>query len=296
MASNHRDSIVVVEAELTEVEHHPDEQFIMRLHAPEIARRAEPGSFVHLTCSDALPMRRPISLQRVNTQTGTIEILFKTHGVGLSALAAQPAGTSLSVMGPIGKPFTPSPERPIALLVGGGVGIPPMIYLAEFFANDRTADWQPMVFMGSEIAFPFATCPADDSLAHMPPDATHTLASMQAIGIPGRLASKAGIAGAHDGFVTDLAHQWLEQQDDAVKARCEIFACGPTPMLAATARVAEKHGVACQVSLEEYMACAVGGCAGCVVAVHEPDGVAMRRVCVDGPVFEAAKVFPPETN
>ncbi|MEL7023881.1 MAG: dihydroorotate dehydrogenase electron transfer subunit [Pseudomonadota bacterium] len=293
MGRSHRDTIVVVEAELTEVERHADEQFIMRLHAPEIAGRAEPGTFVHLTCSDALPMRRPISLQRVDAETGMIEILFKTHGVGLTALSQQQAGAKLSVMGPIGKPFHPSGERPITLLVGGGVGIPPMIYLAEFFARDRETEWQPMVFMGSEIAFPFATQPADDALSAMPADATHTLVSMQALGIPARLASKSAIAGAHDGYVTDLADHWLEAQDSATKERCEIFACGPTPMLEATARVAQKHGVACQVSLEEYMACAVGGCAGCVVAVHENEGVAMRRVCVDGPVFDASQVFPP---
>jgi len=73
-----------------------------------------------------------------------------------------------------------------------------------------------------------------------------------------------------------------------------MFACGPTPMLQATARVARKFGVPCQVSLEEFMACAVGGCAGCAVPVVQPDGsLAMKRVCVDGPVFDANAVFPP---
>ena len=74
-------------------------------------------------------------------------------------------------------------------------------------------------------------------------------------------------------------------------AEVEIFSCGPTPMLKATAALARKYNVACQVSLEEFMACAVGGCAGCTVLVQTEDGPAMKRVCVDGPVFDAYKVF-----
>ena len=77
-------------------------------------------------------------------------------------------------------------------------------------------------------------------------------------------------------------------------AEVEMFACGPTPMLQATARVARRFGVPCQVSLEEFMACAVGGCAGCAVPVVQADGsLAMKRVCVDGPVFDANAVYPP---
>ena len=76
-------------------------------------------------------------------------------------------------------------------------------------------------------------------------------------------------------------------------ARVELIACGPTPMLEAATRVAQAYGLPCQVSLEEYMACAVGGCAGCAVPVHTAEGLAMKRVCVDGPVFDADEIFPP---
>ena len=84
-------------------------------------------------------------------------------------------------------------------------------------------------------------------------------------GVPSRLASKAGFPGCYDGFVTQLADEWLGSLDAAAKAEVEVFSCGPTPMLEAMAKVAVKHGVPCQVSLEEFMACAVGGCAGCTV-------------------------------
>jgi dihydroorotate dehydrogenase electron transfer subunit len=111
-------------------------------------------------------------------------------------------------------------------------------------------------------------------------------------GIPSRLASLQGYAGTHDGYVTDLARHWLDALDNEARAQVEIFSCGPHPMLEAVAKLAKEYELPCQVSLEEFMACGVGGCAGCVVQVETEQGPAMKRVCVDGPVFEAAQVFP----
>ncbi len=110
--------------------------------------------------------------------------------------------------------------------------------------------------------------------------------------MPSRLATRSGYAGCYDGFVTDLARAWLGARGREQLAEIELFACGPTPMLAATARLAREFALPCQVALEEFMACAVGGCAGCTVAVRTAQGTAMKRVCVDGPVFDAAAVFP----
>jgi dihydroorotate dehydrogenase electron transfer subunit len=91
--------------------------------------------------------------------------------------------------------------------------------------------------------------------------------------------------------VTELADAWLASLTATELAEVEVFACGPTPMLEASARLARRYDVPCQVSLEEFMACAVGGCAGCTVLVRTPQGAAMQRVCVDGPVFDAYSVF-----
>lgn len=293
MSRAHRDTIFVEDAELVEVRQYPGEQFIIRLAAPKTAANARPGTFVHLTCDSALPMRRPLSLMRVDAQRGWVDILYKTHGIGLTALSTKQPGTKLSVMGPIGQPFVPDPQRPNALLIGGGVGIPPMIYLAEALQNDSNTDWNTMMFMGSELPFPFTLVEGKLPLPHMPADATHALALVEDWGIASRLASKSNIQGAHDGYVTDLARAWLTQQDAATLATCEIFSCGPTPMLKAVAALAQEFDVVCKVSLEEYMACAVGGCAGCVVPVYGSNGdIAMKRVCVDGPVFEAAHIYP----
>jgi len=110
--------------------------------------------------------------------------------------------------------------------------------------------------------------------------------------VPSRLASRTGYPGCYDGFVTELAGHWLAGLDEQTLSEMELFACGPTPMLAATAAVARRFALPCQVAMEEYMACGVGGCAGCAVAVATSTGPAMKRVCVDGPVFDAAAVFP----
>jgi dihydroorotate dehydrogenase electron transfer subunit len=106
------------------------------------------------------------------------------------------------------------------------------------------------------------------------------------------LASGGGFAGCFHGHVTELAAHYLDSLDARQLAELEIFACGPTPMLRAIADVARRFKLPAQVALEEYMACAVGGCAGCAVRVETPEGPAMKRVCVDGPVFAAASVFP----
>ena len=95
----------------------------------------------------------------------------------------------------------------------------------------------------------------------------------------------------YQGYVTDLAREYLNTLSDDERSQVEVYSCGPHPMLAAVAKLAKEYDLPCQVSLEEYMACAVGGCAGCVVEVQTDNGPAMKRVCVDGPVFEANTVF-----
>jgi dihydroorotate dehydrogenase electron transfer subunit len=289
----HRGTIFVEDAELLAQQEFPGQQFVIRLRAPKCAAAATPGSFAHLSCDALIPMRRPLSIMRTDAAAGWIEILYKIVGPGLAALSRQPVGTTLSVMGPIGKGFVPSPARPRTLLVGGGVGIPPMVFLAESLKERTDADWKPLVLMGSEIPFPFRARPSTILVPGMPDGVIACMPLLDGWGVPSRLATLAGFPGCFDGYVTDLAAAWLASLDAAVLAEVEMFACGPTPMLMATARVARRFGVPCQVSLEEFMACAVGGCAGCAVPVVTDAGLAMKRVCVDGPVFDANVVFPP---
>jgi dihydroorotate dehydrogenase electron transfer subunit len=288
----HRGTIFEERAEVLAHERFAGDQFVLTLRAPKCARAATPGSFVHLSCDDQVPMRRPLSIMRAHPERGSIEVLYKIVGPGLAALGARRVGESLNALGPIGNGFVAHRERPRTLLVGGGVGIPPMVFLAERLREDAAGKWQPLVLMGSEVPFPFRARPSTILVPGMPEGVIACMPLLDEWGIPSRLTSLAGYAGCHEGYVTDLAATWLASLDRAALAEVEMFACGPTPMLKAAAAVAGRFGIACQVSLEEFMACAVGGCAGCAVKVQTPAGPAMKRVCVDGPVFDARAVFP----
>lgn len=291
MSSASRGTIFLEEARVLDQSAFDGEQFVLRVAAPKCAAHAEPGSFAHVTCDATIPMRRPLSIMRADPQAGWIEMLYKAVGAGLHALAARKPGDIISVLGPIGHGFAPHPERPRTLLMGGGVGIPPMIFLAERLRDRTDAAWQPLVLMGSEIPFPFQTRPSRLPVAGMPPGVSACMPLLDEWGIASRLASRSGFAGCFDGFVTQLADAWLATLGPAELAAIEIFSCGPAAMLEATAKLARKYSLPCQVSLEEFMACAVGGCAGCTVLVQTPGGPAMKRVCVDGPVFDAYTVF-----
>ncbi len=304
VARPHRGTIFEERAEVLAHERFAGDQFVLTLKAPKCARAATPGSFVHLSCDEQMPMRRPLSIMRAHPDHGSIEVLYKIVGPGLAALAARRVGESINALGPIGNGFVPHRERPRTLLVGGGVGIPPMIFLAErlreqMIASAPTANrqpltaslWQPLVLMGSEIPFPFRARPSTILVPGMPEGAIACMPLLDEWGVPSRLSSLAGYAGCYEGYVTDLATAWLGSLDRAALGEVEMFACGPTPMLKAAAAAARRFAIPCQVSLEEFMACAVGGCAGCAVRVTTPTGPAMKRVCVDGPVFEAQAVF-----
>lgn len=266
-------------------------QQVLTLHAPEIARAARPGSFVHVRCAALLPMRRPMSIMRTDADAGSVEILYKVHGLGTRLLARAEVGAEISLLGPIGVPFRLEGYRARPLLIGGGVGIPPMLFLADHMRRRRPAV-TPLVLMGSEVPFPFAPRPSKILVPGLPADCIAAMPLLEDWGIPSRLASGAGFAGCFNGHVTDQARAWLAALPVAELAGVEIYACGPTPMLRAVATLAREFGLPCQVSLEEYMACAVGGCAGCAVPVHTGSGMAMKRVCVDGPVFEAGTIYP----
>jgi dihydroorotate dehydrogenase electron transfer subunit len=301
MSGSHRATICLEDGRVLDHQAYEGQQFVMRIEAPRCAAKAEPGSFVHLQVDDDIPMRRPLSIMRVDRRAGWIDVLYKIVGPGLAALSRRQRGETLSVLGPIGHGFRPHRERRRPLLIGGGVGIPPMVFLAEALSavglagdGQATPDggWQPLVLMGSEIPFPFRTRPSTILVEGMPAGTIACMPLLDEWGVPSRLASRSGFPGCFDGFVTELADAWLATLAPAQLAEVEVFACGPTPMLAATAALSRRYGLPCQVSLEEFMACAVGGCAGCAVRVETAEGPAMKRVCVDGPVFDAAAVFP----
>jgi dihydroorotate dehydrogenase electron transfer subunit len=287
---SHRDTIFLEEAEILSHEAFAEGQHLLRLQAPECARHARPGNFVHLQCDPLRPLRRPISLMRASAAEGWVELLYKVVGEGTALLAGRKPGEGISMLGPIGAPFQLHPDRPRPLLIGGGIGMPPMVFLGETLCDSAT--YKPFAILGSELPFPFATSRSAIPVAGMPSDTTATLALLENWGIAARLTSLGGFDGCFNGFVTDLARLWLDAVSETERREVEIFACGPHPMLKAVATLARDYDLPCQVSLEEFMACGVGGCAGCVVEVADDSGSSMKRVCVDGPVFDAAQIFP----
>jgi len=286
-AQANRGTLFVEDGEVISVDTFPGEQFVMRVRAPQCATAAKPGNFVHISCHELRPMRRPMSIMRARDDW--IEILFKIVGDGLRLLSQKAPGETISVLGPIGKPFSPSPERPNVLLIGGGVGIPPMVFVADALRGPERR-WNALAILGSEIPFPFDLVTSKLATPWLDAAINRSMPLLESWGVPSRLATLAGFDGCFDGYVTDLADQWLVTLSADQLAKTEIFACGPTPMLKAVASLAARYALPCQVSLEEYMACAVGGCAGCTVKIETPDGPAMKRVCVDGPVFDATTV------
>lgn len=273
--------IFVEDGEVLSHRRFPGEQYRIRLRMPRCAAAAQPGSFAHVRCGDTLPQRRPLSIMLADADEGWVELLYKVGGEGLRLLSEAKPGSRLQSMGPIGQGFTLDESRPIVLLLGGGVGIPPVLFLARRLAGIR--HWQPRLFLGSELPFPFSLAQDGDE---------SRLSCAEEWAVPSHLASNAGLPGCYRGNLTELTREWLGGLPPERLRKVALYACGPTPMLKAAAGLAAEFGVYAELCLEEYMACAVGGCAGCAVEAHTPEGLTMKRVCVDGPVFPAAWIYP----
>ena len=286
MVKTTRDTISVNDCQILAHYKFEAEQYILTLESKEIAEANRPGQFVHLSVSGSLAMRRPISVMSVDRDNGTFDLLYKIVGEGTRQLAERKIGDMLSVIGPIGNGFEITKNK-IPLLIGGGVGMPPIVAMAQELKGDTY--FSPYVILGSEVPFPFDTSKSTLNGYHS--SKLYTMPLLEEWGIPCGLASLQNYEGVYQGYVTDLAKDFLESLSSDKLSNVEIYTCGPHPMLEAVSKLAKKNNIPCQVSLEEFMACAVGGCAGCTVEVQTKNGLAMKRVCVDGPVFEAQSVF-----
>jgi len=284
VADINRNTIFEEQAKVLANVHHKGDQCVMRLHAPKTARDAKPGQFVHIRVSESKPLRRPISIMLTDPEKGTIDLLYKMIGDGTHQLGERKADEILPLLGPIGVPFDLSDLSKRYVCIGGGVGIPPMIFAA---ADLIARGGKPVVFAGSEVEFPFALKPSTFMLPGIVGNTTLTITSLEARGIACRLASNAGLYGCYEGHVPNLARDYLLALSQEERAKCVLLSCGPHPMLHAVARLGRELNIPTQLSLEEHMACAIGGCAGCVVKTLEDGVEKYRRVCVDGPVFDA---------
>ena len=237
-AQRNRGTIFVEQGEVLAHEAWPGDQYILRIRAPKCAAAARPGTFIHISCDEELPMRRPLSIMRAADDW--IEVLYKIVGEGLHLLARKRCGDAVSLLGPIGQPFVLHEDRPRTLLIGGGVGIPPMVCLADRI-REAGFEWKPLAILGSEIPFPFELERSSLDVDGIDGRLRSTMPLLEKWGIPARLTSLQGFEGCHEGYVTDLADSWLQDLGAGGLAQVEIFACGPTPMLRAVAALAARY-------------------------------------------------------
>lgn len=228
------------------------------LHAPEIAETAKPGQFVSLYSKDgAHLLPRPISICEFDTEEGTVRLVYRVVGKGTEEFSKLTEGDKIDVMGPLGNGFTLKDKK--AILIGGGIGIPPMVELAKWLNCEKN------IVLGFR-------------------DETFLLEDLEPSGEI-YIASEDGQHGVK-GNVLDAIREYEIEGDI-------IYACGPTPMLRAIKEYAIENNIEAQISMEEKMACGIGACLACVCKSKDVDHhthVNNKRICKDGPVFDAREV------
>ena len=285
-----KDIIFEEKAEIVDQVKFEADQFVTIVKAEKSSQTAKPGQFAFVECGGDTLLRRPLSYLRSSKEDGTVEFMYKTVGHGLESLSQLKKGDEIKIMGPIGNGFAIPSGKKSAILIGGGVGIPPVLFMGEEIKKIN-GGIDLVAFFGSEIPFPFETCDSDLVMPGLDFSVNKTIDDMEKLGIRCRLSSHAGYEGCHLGYVTELAKSFIETLSDGEKTETIIYACGPESMLKAVAKLAKDDQLDCVLSLEEYMACAIGGCAGCTVKVLEDGHERMKRVCVDGPVFDAEQLY-----
>jgi len=236
-------------------------------------------------------LRRPFSLAgRRDTQAGVeLEIIHRVVGVGTDWLSRLAPGDQVHLLGPLGNRFALPPEDVPALLVGGGVGIPPMLYLAQrlahraavAFCGATSRDLVPLTLRKSSGGAPEgAVRPAllvDEFARH---------------GIPSVITTDDGSFGFR-GFVTQALERYLGEMPAGV--RPVIYTCGPEPMMKRVAEIASARELECQIAVERAMACGMGTCQSCVIRVRRPSGGGRdwvyRLACTDGPIFRGGELL-----
>jgi dihydroorotate dehydrogenase electron transfer subunit len=259
----------------------------LRLDDPEMAQAIRPGQFLMLRTvansgTDPL-LGRPFALYDVARDAAgapnAIDVVYLVVGRGTSALARCRHGDRLPVWGPLGNGFGPPPDGPV-VFVAGGIGQTPFLALGRWWLGKAG-------YGGGASVMPWSRATSATLLYGVrTADLAAGADDFRAAGIDVELATDDGSAG-HRGFVTDLLAHRLERGERPAK----VVGCGPPAMLAALTRLVERYGIACDLSLENHMACGFGACFSCVAPIRQTDGsIDLRRVCVEGPIFPAADV------
>jgi dihydroorotate dehydrogenase electron transfer subunit len=242
--------------------------FFLVLADPRTAKTAKPGQFLMVRVRDGVDplLRRPLSIHDVE-EGGRVCLLYRVEGKGTEVLSRARPGESLSVLGPLGNGFQVRTAMARHILVGGGMGIAPLLHLARVGAEKGAFTPESCtVFLGGRTA-----------------DEIYSEERFRDLPVDLRTATDDGSRGTR-GTVVDLLEERLEEGGDDAS----LYACGPPAMIRALGeRVAGRPGIRAQVSLEERMACGLGACRGCAIPVRSPDAtVRMAAVCTEGPVFD----------
>ena len=251
-----------------------DDYSVVALAAPEVASLARPGQFVMVKPSrgsDPL-LRRPFSIFEILREPdGTplgVSLLNKRIGAGTGLLYETGPGARVGCLGPLGRPFEPVDPPAEAWMVAGGVGLAPFVTLAEALQARGTT----------------TRC----STARAAPPSCTTSSCSNGSASSRCWPPKTG-AGARRGYVTAALDAALAARAAAADVR--LYVCGPTPMMRAVAGLAASRGTPCDVSLEQVMGCGLGGCYSCVVLARDETGAPhFIRSCIEGPVFDAARI------
>lgn len=233
-----------------------DNVYDFTVECPEMAEKTKPGQFVHVICGGDAYLRRPISICEVK-ENKYVRFIFQVRGIGTDALAQKNEGDMLDVLGPLGNGFNIENVTGKSLLIGGGIGIFPLLELAKKLGKSCS------VLLGFR---------SKNDMMMTEEFATYAENVF--------VATNDGSCG-FKGLVTDVLKNIVSSNKIDT-----IFVCGPTPMMKATASIAVEHNIPGQVSLEERMACGIGACVGCVCNINGQ----RKRVCKDGPVFNASEV------
>ncbi|MFQ5868554.1 MAG: dihydroorotate dehydrogenase electron transfer subunit [Candidatus Zixiibacteriota bacterium] len=252
--------------------------FRMTLHCPAIARSSHPGNFVHILTSKAGEpfWRRAYSVHDTDTAAGIFEIIFKVVGRGTSSLSRMKRGNMLNLLGPLGNSFTLPSKRNIVALISGGVGVPPLHFLAKHLI--RKENLPP----GNILFFVGARTKAEH----------FCLSEMRKLKLKSFPATDDGSFG-HRGFVTSCFEEAM-QSTSLPLDDLKVYTCGPEEMLKEMAKLSAKYNIPCEASLETAMPCGIGACMGCAVKVkgtQDRESFDFKRVCKDGPVFPLEKII-----
>ncbi len=278
---------------------------------------SEPGQFVQLQCRPPVPqtgshpldwpqggwpkptqaeltdkeplLRRPLSIagRRDKASAGEIDLIYRTVGTGTTWLAGVEAGQTLSVLGPLGNGFTIG-EGKYAAMIGGGVGIPPMIYQGEALAQ---AGKQTVAFCGTRSGDMLPVTLSGDIAPATAGEPTMCIGQFAGFGIGSVIATDDGSLG-YPGLVSEAFGRWLVTVGINPK-ELTVYSCGPEPMMQAVGEICIRHGCDCQLALERHMACGMGTCQSCAVKIRDDSdlGWSYKLCCTDGPIFDAHEII-----